>query len=174
MVPDRAPAELLSESPLFRSMEPAVQEHLARRARFRAFRESERILSAGDPGGALLVLLSGQAEVFAREGAARLRIAVVQPGDLMGEIAFFAPDLVRTADVVGREPGMVAEIGVELYQELARTRPHAAAAIEKAVLSVLADRLESTNGLIAPMMDRYRGDGAAGALTWLRGLMGAR
>lgn len=169
-----APAELLYDSPLFRSMEPAVQEHLARRARYRPFADDERILRAGEPGGALLILLSGRAEVYARDGASRLRIAVIGPGDLFGEIAFFAPDLPRTADVVGREPGVVAELGIELYLELVRTRPHAAAAIEKAVLAVLADRLESTNALIAPMMDRYRGDGPSGALTWLRGLMGGR
>lgn len=174
MVHVPANAELLYDSPLFRSMEAEVQEHLAQRAKYLSFRKDERILKAGEPGGALLVLLSGSAEVYVRDGSSRLRIAVVSPGDLLGEISFFAPDVARTADVVGHEPGVVAELAVELYHELARVRPHAAAAIEKAVLAVLADRLEATNALIAPMMDRYRGDGTAGALTWLRGLMGAR
>lgn len=174
MNPALPPDELLRQSDLFRSLERRVQDEIVDRVIYRSFKEGERILEVGAPGRALLVLLRGRAEVFARDGSSRLRVARLEPGALFGEIAFFSPDLPRTADVVGTEPGMVAVLGAELYQELARTNPAAAMAMEKAVLAVLTDRLEDTNEMLAQLMDRYRKAGLGSALSWLRGLVGGR
>lgn len=174
MVTDLTPDELLRQTPLFRSLERGVQDQVSLRADLRSFKEGDRILEAGTPGRALLLVLKGSADVYAREGATRIRVARVEAGELLGEIAFFVPDHPRTADVIGRVPGIVAFIPYELYQEWCRTSPSSAAALEKAVLSVLADRLEETNRLMAHLMAQYRSSGLAAALTWLRGLVGAR
>ncbi len=173
MSPDLPPDELLRRSTLFRTLERGVQDEIAARVLYRSFKEGDRILEAGAPGRALFVLLSGQAEVYAREGSSRFRVALLEPGALFGEIAFFSPEQARTADVVGREPGMVAMLSAELYQELSRTRPLTAIAMEKAVLSVLTDRLAETNAMMAQLMDRARLSGPSAATGWLRGLLSA-
>lgn len=166
--------ELLRETDLFRSLEHGVQDELASRVMYRAFDVGERLIEAGRPGRALLILLRGGAEVYAREGGSRLRVAALEAGEIFGELTFFTPDAPRTADVVGTSPGVVAVISFELYQELARRSPAAGTAIEKAVLSTLASRLEETNRTMAQLMDRYRSSGMGSALEWLRGLLGSR
>lgn len=174
MVTELTPDELLRQTPLFRSLERKVQDQVSLRADFRSFKEGDRILEAGMPGRALLVVLKGSVDVYAREGNTRLRVARVEAGELLGEIAFFMPDHPRTADVIGKSPGLLAFIPLELYQEWCRTSPGSAAALEKAVLNVLADRLEETNRLMAHLMAQYRSSGLTSALQWLRGLVGAR
>ena len=174
MVTDLTPDELLRQTPLFRSLERKVQDQVSLRADFRSFKEGDRILEAGAPGRALVIVLKGTADVYAREGSRRIRVARVDSGALLGEISFFMPDHPRTADVIGKSNGLIAFIPLDVYQEWCSTSPGSAAALEKAVLSVLADRLEETNRLMAHLMTQYRSSGLTSALHWLRGLVGSK
>ncbi len=171
MIDALPPDELLRQSALFRSLERNLQDEVVDRVLYRSFKAGDRIVEAGAPGRALLVLLRGSAEVYAREGSSRIRVAALGPGELFGEIAFFSPELPRTADVLGVEAGMVAVLSADLYQDLTRTNPAAATAMEKAVLATLTDRLEGTNAMLAHLMDRYRTAGLGSAVQWLRGLL---
>lgn len=174
MISEAPPDELLRRSPLFQSLERRVQDEVAERVIYRSFKEGDRILEAGAPGRALLVLLKGRAEIYGRDGNTRVRLAVLEAGAVFGEIAFFSPDLPRSADVVGLSAGMVAVFSSDLFAELEARNPAAATAMEKAVLAVLTDRLENTNAMLAHLMDRYRSAGPGSAFQWLRGLLGGR
>ena len=174
MAPDLTPEELLRQTPLFRTLDRRVQADLAAQVQYRTFRDGDVIIEAGASGRTLLLMLRGTAEVFAREGASRLRLSVLQPGALFGEISFFSPTASRTADVVGKEPGMLAILSTELYTGLCRSNPAAAAALEKAVLTLLADRLEETNRMMAGLMDDFRSSGIQAALGWLSRLFGGK
>lgn len=171
MSPEVLPEELLRQTPLLRSLDRRLQDEIVARVEFRAFNDGDRLVEAGTPGRSILLMLRGQAEVWAREGQRRLRVASMEPGALVGEMTFFSPDMPRTADVVGRGSGMLAILTVELYEGLCRTDPAAASALEKAVLTLLADRLEETNRVMAHLMENYRASGLTAALEWLGRLL---
>lgn len=168
------PDELLRLTPLFRSLERGVQDELLRRVTWKNFQEGEVLLSTGEPGRSLLILLRGKVEVQAREGSTMFRVALLESGAFFGEMAFFDPAAARTAHVVGRAAGVVANLPHEAYAALARTNPAAAANVEKAILAVLADRLEETNRTMAQLMDSYRSSGLQSALVWLGKLFGGK
>lgn len=167
MAHDPALEELLRETPLLQHLDRKVQDELLARIETRRFRAGEAVIETGSSGDTLLVLLRGEVDVYAREGTSRFRVARLGPGELLGEMAFFSPRTPRSADVVGHEAGALAIVPHELYAGLCRTNPQVAASMEKAVLAVLADRLEDTNRTMATLMDRYKTSGLSAAMQWL-------
>ena len=159
--------EILRLSPLFRTVDRKAQDELIEQLHLREFRAGDRLIAAGDTTHHLLFLLQGTADVWARDGERRYRVASLEAGALLGEMSFFNPRAPRTADVVATTHGAVAAMTTGMYDALCRDNPNVAAALEKAVLSLLADRLEETNRTMAHLMDQYRSSGLQAALGWL-------
>lgn len=172
MTEHATPQELLRETPLFRTLDRRAQEALSAQVQVRRFKEGDLLLEAGSSGRTLLILLEGQADVYASDGSSRFRVARLEAGELIGEMSFFSPRASRTADVIGQKDGMLAVLPHEVYAALCQSNPHAAASLEKAVLTVLADRMEDTNDLMASLMDRYRSNGLQAALARLLRVFG--
>lgn len=166
------PDQLLRQCPLFRSMDRKAQDDLAEVLEFIPFKQGERVIEAGTPGHALYILLEGSLDVYLREGGQRLHVGVLRPGELLGEIAFLAPDQLRTADVLGLEPGLLAALTVVSYEELRQINHGAATALEKAMLEVLAERMAETHRRMGEFLERYRNGGVGSAMSWLRGVLG--
>lgn len=164
--------QLLRQSLLFRTMDRKARDDLAECLSFVPFKQGERVIEAGSPGHALYILLDGTLDVYLREGDKRLHVGVLLPGALLGEIAFLAPDLPRTADVIGNQPGMLAALTAISYEELRQVNHGAATALEKAMLDVLAERMADTHRRMGELLERYRTGGFGSAMGWLRGVLG--
>ncbi len=166
------PDQLLRQCMLFRTMDRKAQDDLAECLVFVPFEKGERVIEAGSPGHALYILLDGTLGVYLREGDMRLPVGLLEPGVMFGEIAFLAPDLPRTADVVGREPGVLAALTNVSYEELRQVNHGAATALEKAMLDVLAERMADTHRRMGELLERYRAGGFGSAMGWLRNVLG--
>jgi CRP-like cAMP-binding protein len=100
--------------------------------------EGAVILRRGDPGDALLLIETGQAEVQVADASGRpIVVGLRGPGEYVGEIALIN-ESVRTADVIARTPMTLLRLGrepyirylrhlVEVEQHLARTATSRAA-----------------------------------------------
>jgi CRP-like cAMP-binding protein len=100
--------------------------------------EGAVILRRGDPGDALLLIETGQAEVQVADASGRpIMVGLRGPGEYVGEIALIN-ESVRTADVIARTPMTLLRLGrepyirylrhlVEVEQHLARTAASRAA-----------------------------------------------
>ncbi len=162
---------LLLRTPLLSSMDIDAREGLAPRFLYQPFQPGEPILRAGDPGRHLAIMLDGTAAVQARQDDQAYTVDVMEPGAVFGEIAFFDPQSTRTADVIGRTAGVVALLPWAAYEELARRGDPAAEVLEKAVLDLLAKRIQRINDRLAELLEATR-DGSW--LAALRRFIGVR
>jgi MFS family permease len=97
----RVPSEdlaLLRRTPIFRPLPPAMLERVARNSVHSDVRSGAVLITEGDVGDRFYVVASGRAEV----ATAGRRVAVLGPGDYVGEIALLR-DVPRTATVTALE-----------------------------------------------------------------------
>ena len=155
---------VLAATPLFRDMAPASRQTITACFRQGSFERGENIITKGGSSRSLIIILSGEAVVIARKEEHAYRMDHACAGDILGEGAFFDPAAQRTADVIAQQPTMVAMMTRERFDSIALSHPAAAAALERAILRVLADRVQTTNHTLKEMLDVARGD------SWLRAI----
>ena len=96
--------DALSQSFVLRGLARDELEQLARMMRRRAYRRSEVVFHQGDPGQMLHLVYAGRLKVVApSEGGEEAVLAIVGPGDLVGDLALLDGGP-RSATVVALEP----------------------------------------------------------------------
>jgi serine phosphatase RsbU (regulator of sigma subunit) len=106
----------------------------------------EALFAQGDPGNWAYLVLEGEVAVEVEDGGERVTVAVIRPGELVGEIAAFA-STPRTATVRARSEARLLRI------EQAVVRQHLAGSPETA-MAVIADlgrRLQNLNSTLATL-----------------------
>ena len=102
------------------------------------------ILAAeGEPGDALFVILSGELQVVKKSRRTEVPIAVLGPGEIVGEMAIFEAQP-RMASVRAVSPTRVVRIARDEILELLRTRPSATLSMLRTVMG----RLRSTEAML--------------------------
>jgi len=147
---------MLLRSPLLAEMEDTARQALALRFEARPFTSRQVLVASGSEGRELLEILAGTADVHAVEGAHRYRVAVLEPGSIVGELAFFDADAPRSAEITGTSEGIVAALPHTAYQALVAESHPAAAALERAVMGHTARRLGRTNQRLGHLLDAQR------------------
>lgn len=110
----------------------------------RALAAGEVLFRQGDPGDAAYVVLEGKLEVWVDIGAERVRMAVLEPPELVGEIAVFS-DQPRIATVSAPDAAKVLVIGREALLGLVEKSGTAA----RAIIADLGRRLGTVNTPLA-------------------------
>lgn len=110
----------------------------------RAVAAGDTLFRQGDIGDAAYVLLEGALEVWVDIGAERVCMAVLEPPQLVGEIAVFA-DQPRIATVIARGPTTVLVIERDALLGLVRKSGNAA----QAIIADLGKRLGTVNTPLA-------------------------
>ena len=107
---------------IFRVLTVDEVDHLARLARTITLGPTERILVQGNAGSSLFVLHDGELEVIVRTDGRERVVAELQPGAVVGEVAFLtaAP---RTATVRAVDGATVIEIAARHLEPIVRERP---------------------------------------------------
>jgi CRP-like cAMP-binding protein len=95
---------------------------LASRARTITLGPTERIIIQGNPGSSLFVLEDGELEVIVRSDGAERQLAILQPGAIVGELAFLTGEP-RSATVRAVESATVIEIAARHLEPLVQARP---------------------------------------------------
>ena len=131
--------ELLRRYPIFRKIDLPMLKLLCFSSERLTYEKGQMLFSAGDPGDAAYVLIEGNAEVTVPTPTGPLRVNVLGPKDILGEIAVFA-DVPRTATVTTMSQVVALRIGKDQLVSVVRQNPDAALEL----IAILAERLART------------------------------
>jgi CRP/FNR family transcriptional regulator len=146
--------DFLARAPLFARLGRRSLRKLAGLCVPRDFDTGAVLISEGDTGLGLFVVVSGRVEVTKGEGPAKVRFAVMERGDLLGEMALI-DDQPRSASAVALEPSRCLLITRNSFLNLAEKDPE----IAWCLLPTLADRIRDLqqklldSGAVAPRLD---------------------
>lgn len=132
----------LKRSPLFADTPDDVLAAVARLLRERQLEAGVVVVSEGEEGEELFVIVSGRVDV--RRGGRLLDQA--GDGDVFGEMAVLAPGQ-RSATVTTVEPTHLLVLDQAPLDELLRERPETALAIIRVLVRILRERLSDLAGL---------------------------
>jgi uncharacterized membrane protein len=137
-------AELLAEVPFFALLDEEERNFLAKELDIVKFPAGHVIFSAGDPGDALFVIRSGEAEVFFKDNTGgRIVLETPREGDFFGEISLL-DNGPRTASVVVTRDVEALRVDRSDLDHLLRLHPEAALAL----LAAMGKRMRKTAELL--------------------------
>ena len=145
----RDEVELLRRVPLFAKVSPAKLKLLAFTSDRVSFGAGQVIFNQGDQGEDAYVVLSGTADVLVNLQSGQVKLAGVEPNEIVGEIAILC-DVVRTATVRTVTPVEALRIRKDRFLALLAEFPEMA--IE--IMRVLADRLNRTTAALIEARDK--------------------
>jgi CRP/FNR family cyclic AMP-dependent transcriptional regulator len=106
------------------------------------------LIAQGAEDRSLFFIESGMVRVFRSDGPARMQLAVIGAGSVVGDGAFFGPTL-RTASVQAVEPTVLWELTQEDFLGLVLANAAAALNVALAVGSVLSKRMLNVTGRLS-------------------------
>lgn len=124
--------------PLLEDLTEEEERHVLKSGTVLSCAEGDTILRTGDVGSELFVVLSGLAEV--RLGKSKKPIAVLEPGQVFGEIAFIA-NVKRSADVVALADSEILVVSQTFLKKLMKSSPELASKVLFNLSRVLCERL---------------------------------
>lgn len=96
----------------------------------RSYEPGQAIFAEGDRGEYAFTVQSGKVEIFRGEGTNRTVLAVLGPGEVVGELAVFT-DHARTASATAIEPTVIRVMGAaDVRAELEKLRPWVGAMVK--------------------------------------------
>jgi CRP/FNR family transcriptional regulator len=128
--------EFLARAPLFARLERRSLRKLAELCVPRDFEAGSVMISEGDTGLGLFVIMSGRVEITKGVGDEAVRLATMERGDLLGEMALI-DDRPRSASAVALEETRCLLITRASFQNLAEQDPE----IAWCLLPTLAERI---------------------------------
>lgn len=135
----------LAGVPLLEGLPPDDFNVLAPQIETRLYDKGETLFLQGDPGGALLIVVSGAVELFIYdENANRVVLSVVKTGGFFGEVSLFDHSA-RTANAIATELTEVLILRQDVMVDFLSKHPSAAIQI----INILSKRLRDTNALIS-------------------------
>jgi CRP/FNR family transcriptional regulator, cyclic AMP receptor protein len=141
-------ADILGQSFVLRGLPRHELEQLAGMMQRRAYRRGEVLMHQGDPGQALHVVCSGRLKVVTRnEGGEEALLAIVGPGDLVGDLALLDGGP-RSATVIALEPVETATLARADFPGLLRRSP----AVVEGLLAALAQTIRRLSEDVGDLM----------------------
>jgi uncharacterized membrane protein len=140
-------ADLLKEVPLFQFLDEAERAALANQLEVVRYAAGENVMFIGEPGDALYLVRSGEAEVFVKNDTGeRIVLEVVRCGDFFGELSLLDGGA-RSASVLATQDTEALRLNRAHLDSFLRSHPQAAMDLLAAMgrrLRVTADRLRHT------------------------------
>ena len=130
---------------IFQGMTIKEQESLRGFGVLRSLPQGEKIMNQGEQGKEVLILLQGQLKVQINKDEGYVVLALINPGNLVGETAWLEENLVRTADVVAGTDSLGLFYDRLALEKLCAQESRLAARFAFNLICLLADRLEAAN-----------------------------
>lgn len=134
----------LRKSPLLQSLSEDSLSRLAGRVRTAAWERGRVVLRAGDPGSAMMIVVTGRVKITTVGPNGRERILnIIEPGETFGEIALLdgAP---RSADAEAIENTTALVVGKDAFDSLIKTDP----VFARQLIVDLCGRVRKTTALV--------------------------
>jgi CRP-like cAMP-binding protein len=134
---------LMQSSPIFRPLDRKQRLDLVRRFTAHDVAPGVQIITEGQPGRGLFILLAGEVDVSKRDGDTKVLLATLKPGDVFGEISLLH-DEPTTATVTAARQSTVLFLDKEIFHRLCAAFPD----IREYVSQLSEDRLMDTRLLL--------------------------
>jgi CRP/FNR family cyclic AMP-dependent transcriptional regulator len=135
---------LLAEVPLFKLLDDQERADLAARVKECTFAADSILFHAGDPGGSMYIVRSGEVEIyFVDNSGHRAVLEICRPGHFFGEISLLDGGS-RTAAAKALADVQAIEISREDLDQLFQLHPHSAMEI----LAAMGKRLRVTTAFL--------------------------
>jgi CRP/FNR family cyclic AMP-dependent transcriptional regulator len=140
--------DILRATDLFGSVSDADIEAIAAASRSRTFRRGQVLFSAGDPGGTLIVVISGRVKVVVRSAdGGELTLTVILPGGTFGELSA-ADGGPRSTDAETLEESRLLFVPAEMIQDLCGRVPSVAQALASSLAAGMRRLTEDASSLV--------------------------
>lgn len=135
---------ILSQSSLFKLLDPAELQDLSRGLERAKYEAGQKVFSFGEPGDSLYVVIQGRIELFVKDTTgSKIVLTVCEPGEVFGELSLFDGGS-RTASAVALDDAELFILGrTELLSFL---RQHPDAALD--LLATMGQRIRSTDEIL--------------------------
>jgi len=136
--------------PLLEGLEAEDLAYLVPKMEQRTYAKGETLFAQGDPGGALMIVVSGKVELYIFDArGSRIVLSQVSAGGFFGEVSLF-DNGERTTNAIAVEPTEVVILRQEVMVDYLRKHPDAAIH----VIAVLSKRLRDNVTLLSTSEDR--------------------
>jgi len=113
----------LQSSTLFSSFEREALVEIVASTELRSFDEGDIIVTEGEPGSSLFLIVGGTVKVFTRSGdGGNLQLAELGPGDFFGEVSLLSGKP-RTATITARTKVTAIELDRASVDQIAENHP---------------------------------------------------
>lgn len=151
--PPTVTLDMLQQNRLFQGVAPQALQALLQDLEPRMAQPGEWIMREGEVADFMFVILNGELEVVSHGGAgvptAEVRVALLGPGDWVGEMALLEPQPQRSASVRSLAPSLLLRLTVGHVRRLQEQELAVYACLMKNVARELARRLRVADRLIA-------------------------
>ena len=127
--------------PLFRGLRRSQARLAVLMGVLRTVRRGDRIVSRGEPGDEMYVVIRGRAEVRGQVGGRSVVLGQIERGDVVGEMGLVRARP-RATDVVACEDTELLVVDERFLRVLQRRYPRTAAVVLFNLTRILSDRLE--------------------------------
>ena len=134
--------DLLSACPLFSGFTATGLKILAQIGRERSVPAGMTVFLAGTTGESLLIVATGEVEIFSGEGEELKVLCTLGPGAHFGELALLRAST-RAVSARAKGATQLVEIRRSDFNLLLKKKPQACFKLMLAVFGVVADRLQS-------------------------------
>jgi CRP-like cAMP-binding protein len=145
-------AEMLQGNQLFRGVEASALQPLLERYKPEIAQPGEWIMREGGAADFMFVIINGELEVVSHGGessSADIRVALLGPGDWVGEMAVLDPQARRSASVRSLAPSLLLRLTAQQVQELQAERLPVYTCMLRNIARELSRRLRVADRLIA-------------------------
>jgi CRP/FNR family transcriptional regulator, cyclic AMP receptor protein len=109
-----------------------------------AYNPGEVIVSQGEQGNCMFYVAEGRCRVITKKGEDSVELAILGPGEIVGELAMFDHQP-RCADVVAAEPAILLKVNEGVLRALAGIYPSAAFKFLLGIVREMGLRLRQSN-----------------------------
>src|ERR1700704_2531727 len=135
---------VLRKHPIFCDLEPEAFDQLCRYAKHITLKRGATIVSKGDPGDSLIVVISGTVKISISSAEGRSAILnLIGPGEIFGEVALL-DGLARTADATANTNCEIYVIDRRDFLPFLRSQP----GLAMKFIELLCTRLRWTSGQV--------------------------
>jgi len=110
---------------------------------FRSYSMGDEIITEGDLGTEMYVVIKGRVEIFSGDDDDKLSIAILGPGDNFGEMAVVRHGL-RSASADALQDSELLVLNEDSLRRIQRRYPRIASAVFRNLTIILSDRLQIT------------------------------
>ncbi len=142
--------DLLRKNFLFRDLDEPDLERLSAVCVEEVHPAGKAIVSEGETGHELYLVLKGGVNIVKGEGQSFL--SYIGSGGYFGEMAVFMEAAVRTASCVSAMETITLKLDRATIDSFCETNPNAGVLIYRAIIKALAERLQATSGDLAMLM----------------------